>query len=199
MTSSTSSRSRRRRSGARPASAAVSSRMRLDGRVGALARRTAGAVGDRHEVRPQRREPLDGLPERALHLVGLRREELERARGGGVPPAAAGTLDGGQLLTPTLRADATTARRGSRASHMKRSSLVPRVPRAARSATQCDVEAGRLDPLPRSSRARSRDADARAARAGIQDRCGAKSTISSRPADGARARPRRSRCARSSR
>src|SRR5581483_8242211 len=50
----------------------------LHRRVGALACRPARAVGDRDEVRPQRREPLDRLPQRALHLVALRREELER-------------------------------------------------------------------------------------------------------------------------
>ena len=50
----------------------------LDGRVGALARRAAGAIGHRDEIRPQRREPLDRLPQRLLHLLGLRRKELER-------------------------------------------------------------------------------------------------------------------------
>ena len=37
----------------------------LDGRVGALARRAAGAIGDRDEVRRQRRQPLDRLPQRS--------------------------------------------------------------------------------------------------------------------------------------
>ena len=50
----------------------------LHRRVGALARRAAGAIGDRDEVRPQRREALDRFPERILHLVRLRWEELER-------------------------------------------------------------------------------------------------------------------------
>ena len=49
----------------------------LDGRVRALARRAAGAVGDRDEVGLQRRKPRDRLPQRLLHLLGLRREELE--------------------------------------------------------------------------------------------------------------------------
>src|SRR6185436_1908464 len=41
-------------------------------------RRTAGAVGDRNEVRRQRAQTLDRLPEILLHLLGLGREELER-------------------------------------------------------------------------------------------------------------------------
>ena len=49
----------------------------LDRRVGALAGRAAGAVGDRDEVRRERREPRDRLPQGLLHLLGLRREELE--------------------------------------------------------------------------------------------------------------------------
>ena len=57
----------------------------LHRRVGALARRAARAVGHRHEIRPQRREPLDRLPQRALHLLGLRREELERDVDAGAP------------------------------------------------------------------------------------------------------------------
>ena len=72
----------------------------LHRRVGALARRAAGAVGDRHEVRPQRREPLDRLPQRALHLFGLRREELERHADAGRADMAAGTFDVTHHATP---------------------------------------------------------------------------------------------------
>ena len=50
----------------------------LHRRVRALARRAARAVRDRDEIRPQGAKPLDRVPQRALHLVGLRREELER-------------------------------------------------------------------------------------------------------------------------
>ena len=50
----------------------------LDGRVGALAGRAAGAVGHRDEIRLQRREPRDRFPERLLHLRGLRRKKFER-------------------------------------------------------------------------------------------------------------------------
>ena len=46
--------------------------------VGALAGRAAGPVGHRDEARLERREALDGVPEDLLHLVGLRREELDR-------------------------------------------------------------------------------------------------------------------------
>ena len=52
-----------------------------DGGMGALPRRSAGAVGDRDEVGRQRRQPLDGLPQALLHLLGLGREELEGDRG----------------------------------------------------------------------------------------------------------------------
>ena len=49
----------------------------LDGGVGALAGRTAGAVGHRHEARMQRSERLDRLPQRRRHRVALRRKEFE--------------------------------------------------------------------------------------------------------------------------
>src|SRR5215467_13922773 len=49
----------------------------LDGRVRALAGRAAGAVSDRHEARGERRQPRDRFPQRLVHLLGLRREELE--------------------------------------------------------------------------------------------------------------------------
>ena len=48
------------------------------GRMRALARRAAGAVGHRDEIRRKRREPRDRLPEILLHLLGLGRKELER-------------------------------------------------------------------------------------------------------------------------
>ena len=49
-----------------------------NGGMGALPRRSAGAIGHRDEVGAERRQPVDGLPQAALHLLGLRREELER-------------------------------------------------------------------------------------------------------------------------
>ncbi len=49
----------------------------LDGRVGPLARRSAGTIGHGDEARAQRRESLDRLPQCLAHLVGLRREEFE--------------------------------------------------------------------------------------------------------------------------
>ena len=48
-----------------------------DGRMGALAGRSAGAIGHRDEIRRQRRQPVDGLPQAALHLLRLGRKELE--------------------------------------------------------------------------------------------------------------------------
>ena len=53
-----------------------------DGGMGALAGRTAGAIGHGDEVGRERRQTLDRLPQAALHLLGLRREELERDRRG---------------------------------------------------------------------------------------------------------------------
>ena len=47
------------------------------GRVRALARRAAGAIGHRHEPGLQRLEPPDRRPQRLLHLLRLGREELE--------------------------------------------------------------------------------------------------------------------------
>jgi hypothetical protein len=47
------------------------------GGVRALARRPARTVGHRHEARFQRLEPPDRRPQRLLHLLGLRWEELE--------------------------------------------------------------------------------------------------------------------------
>ena len=40
----------------------------------------AGAIGHRDELRRERRQAVDGLPQALLHLLGLRREELERDR-----------------------------------------------------------------------------------------------------------------------
>jgi magnesium-transporting ATPase (P-type) len=49
----------------------------LDGRVRALAGRAAGAVCHGYEARGERRQPCDRFPQRLVHLLGLRREELE--------------------------------------------------------------------------------------------------------------------------
>jgi len=51
-----------------------------DGRMGALAGRAARAVGDGDEIRIERRQPGDDVPQAALHLFRLRRKELERDR-----------------------------------------------------------------------------------------------------------------------
>ena len=64
----------------------------FDGRVGALARRAAGAIGDGNEIRLKRRQPADRLPQRLLHLRGFGRKEFERhadaARLAGIDEAA---------------------------------------------------------------------------------------------------------------
>src|SRR5215468_1884946 len=48
-----------------------------DSRVGALACRSAGAVGDGDEGGGEWRESRDRLPQGFFHLLGLRRKELE--------------------------------------------------------------------------------------------------------------------------
>ena len=48
-----------------------------DGGMGALAGRSAGAIGHRDEVGRQRRQPVDGVPQAALHLLGFGRKELK--------------------------------------------------------------------------------------------------------------------------
>jgi hypothetical protein len=49
----------------------------LDQNPGTLERGAAGAIGYRNKIGPQWRQPRDGFPERALHLLGLRRKKLE--------------------------------------------------------------------------------------------------------------------------
>src|SRR3546814_13581679 len=48
-----------------------------DGRVGALARRPARAISDRHEAGRQRLECAERVPQLRFHLLGLGREEFE--------------------------------------------------------------------------------------------------------------------------
>jgi hypothetical protein len=45
--------------------------------MGALAGRSAGAIGYRDEIGSERGEPVDGVPQAALHLLGLGRKELK--------------------------------------------------------------------------------------------------------------------------
>src|SRR5262249_37870077 len=82
----------------------------LDGCVGALAGRTAGAVGHRHEIGFERREPGDGFPKGLFHLLGLRREELggdaDAALGAGAHEAAGARLG---IHQATSRSGATAA------------------------------------------------------------------------------------------
>jgi hypothetical protein len=49
----------------------------LDGRMRAFARGAARAIGDRNEIRLERRKARDRLPQSLFHLLGLWREELE--------------------------------------------------------------------------------------------------------------------------
>jgi hypothetical protein len=45
--------------------------------MGALAGRSAGAIGHRYEIGSQRGQPVDGVPQAALHLLGPGRKELK--------------------------------------------------------------------------------------------------------------------------
>ena len=153
----------------------------LDRRVGALARRAAGAVGHRDEIRLERREPCDRFPERLLHLRGFRREKFERdvqmrrARAG-VDEAARRAARSSRHLARLPAARSTM--RGSRASQSD-TAILPSGPggkvccrstsRPAASSHCVTVSAAK--PSRRwacSSRKNSRS-------------CGAKSTTSSRP------------------
>src|SRR4051794_38078699 len=82
--------------------------------MGALASGAARPVGYRDEIRMQGREALNCLPERALHLLRLRRKELERDADAGAGMAAGTDEIPHHHATPC--ADDTTASRGSRAS-----------------------------------------------------------------------------------
>src|SRR5262249_11982303 len=92
----------------------------LDGRVRALARGAARAVGDRDEIRLERRKAGDRVPQRLFHLLGLRREELEGDADAALP-AIAEALDEAAgarlgLHHATSRAGAASVMRGSRPS-----------------------------------------------------------------------------------
>src|SRR5579871_5622996 len=90
----------------------------LDGRVRALARRAAGAVGDGDEARRQRRQALDRIPQVLLHLLRLRREELEGdADRTGIAVVEASRAGGGFSHHATSRPTSAISVRGSRASH----------------------------------------------------------------------------------
>ena len=120
----------------------------LDGGMRTLAGRAAGAVGDRDEQRIERREPRDRLPQRALHLVGLRREELER----NADAALVGRMDESARAFTTHHATSRVAR--LRDDHARISSepqrhrdLAVRRGIGCQIALQGDVETRGLHPL----------------------------------------------------
>ena len=89
-----------------------------DGGMGALAGRTAGAIGHGDEVGRERRQTLDRLPQAALHLLGLRREELERDRRGfkRAVPVRYGRRNLGHGTTNSTKRDVRLGRRSSKLS-----------------------------------------------------------------------------------
>ena len=174
------------------------------GRVRALARRAAGAVGHRHEARLQRLEPPDRRPQRLLHLLRLGREELEGDVDVAVAdqPAAAFL---GPCPSRSIRSSLRSLRRcaaaspaaGRPASHIDTVSLPPpsspagaRSRRlAARSRPQSSSHCAHLRP------GEARGARARTARAGTPARAARnRRSAAARPAP-ARAPPRARRAA----
>src|SRR5262249_60888732 len=60
----------------------------LEGRMRAPGRGAPRAVGDRDEIRLERRKAGDRVPQRLFHLPGLRREELEGDADAALPAVA---------------------------------------------------------------------------------------------------------------
>ncbi len=170
----------------------------LDRRMGALAGRAAGAVGHRDEIRRQRRQPRDRLPQRLLHLRRLRREEFERD----MQPASVAGAASGLRAAGSSRHLAARPVAPARCADRARATATPRscLPvRAARSAA-ASRRGRRLQPLRHRLGGETEAAMGVLARAGIRDRA----ARSRRPAAGrpgaARAPPRgwRARCRRGS-
>ena len=145
-----------------------------DGRVRALARGAAGAVGDRDESRLQRLEPLDRRPQRAPpsspSWAGRtrRRRRCRRRRPGG--SCARGCSPSGGLAPGHAQmscAAIAAAAAGCSASHSETVSFaVPTLPLGREVALLDRLEAGILPSIARPARAQSPAARARTPRAG---------------------------------
>ena len=162
----------------------------LDGRVRALARRAAGAVGDRDEVGRERRQPRDRFPQRLLHLLGLRREELER-------DADAASVAGVEAAGARRRRSSGDLQRGrlrqQQAADRARARARPRSCRRRRAPAPGFGAAPRRGRRPSStaspSRAQSRAGDGRARRAGTRGRAARNRRPAAARPGAARARP----------
>ena len=121
----------------------------LDGRVGALARRAAGAVGHRDEIGLERRQPRDRLPQRLLHLLGLRREELERDADAALVAGVTKRLraDGGAHHATSRAAGAASTQTGIAGEPERHRDLALRACSGARFRCSISVEAGGFHPL----------------------------------------------------
>ena len=120
----------------------------LDRCVRALAGRTAGAVGHRDEVRLERREPADRLPQRLLHFRGLRRKELERDADAARRIASGETAGAGSVHQATSRVVAGVGERDARiAREPERDRDLALAVRAAASAARTMSRPGGFEPL----------------------------------------------------
>src|SRR5690606_295341 len=91
---------------------------------GPLPRRAARAIGHRDVARLQRLEARDRLPQPAFHLIGLRREELERDLDAPADIGTAGQVKLGHQAVSLGYAvwsweESAISRRRSRASHSR--------------------------------------------------------------------------------
>ena len=170
-------------------------------RVRALAGRAAGAVGDRDEVRCERREPRRSPPTASAPSPPSSAGRIRTRRGSA--PFGAGSA---KRLVAGIAHHATSRLAGAapaRCADRARARATPRSCLPARRGSVCcgnDVEAGRLRAIASPSRRRSRAGDGRAPRAGIRDRAARnRPPEAGRPA-AARAPPRgwRARCRRGS-
>ncbi len=154
----------------------------LDGGVRALARRAAGAVGHRDEIRRQRRQPLDRLPQRLAPSPPCWAGRIRTTRRCGCSATTSGWREADACITPPRACSASP-----------RSARAYRAPATAtpRSCPSEPGSGGRLLCITGSSPAaaihcvitspaQSRDGDAHAARAGIR----ARAARNRRPADG---------------
>ena len=148
----------------------------LDRRMGALAGRAAGAIGDRDELRRQRRQPLDRLPQGLLHLLGRWAGRTRTRRGCGGRCGMKRLARSGGVHHATSRARQRHQRAGVAREPQRHRDLAVGARLRREAACAAPARARRPSSIASPSRAQSRAGDGRTARAGI-------------PAHAARSRP----------